>query len=44
VDGGVTETTNSYVTADRADAVATFEQAFVTHGWTVVQAKHDLAD
>jgi hypothetical protein len=45
VDDGVTETKNSYVTADRADAVRlAFEQAFVTHGWTVVRAKHDLDD
>ena len=45
LDDGVTETTNSYLTADRADAVRlAFEQAFARNGWTVVKAKHDLQD
>src|SRR6266496_5077494 len=45
LDDGVTETTNSYLTADRADAVRlSFEQAFAGNGWTVVKAKHDLED
>jgi hypothetical protein len=45
LDDGVTETTNSYVTADRADAVRlAFEQAFARNGWTIVKAKHDLQD
>jgi hypothetical protein len=45
LDDGVTETTNSYLTADRADAVRqAFEQAFARNGWTVVKAKHDLED
>jgi hypothetical protein len=44
-DDGVTETTNSYVSADRADAVRlAFEQAFVKHGWTVVKAESDIED
>jgi len=42
VDDGVTETKNSYVTADPADTVRrSFEQAFVQNGWTIVQAKQD---
>ena len=45
LDDGVSETTNSYLTADRADAVRlAFEQAFARNGWTVVKAKHDLED
>ena len=45
LDDGVTETTNSYLTADRADAVRlAFEQAFARNGWTIVKAKHDLED
>jgi hypothetical protein len=45
LDDGVTETTNSYLTADRADVVRlSFEQAFAHNGWTVVKAKHDLED
>jgi hypothetical protein len=45
LDDGVTETTDSYVSADRADAVRlAFEQAFVKHGWTVVKAESDLED
>ena len=45
LDDGVTETTNSYLTADRADAVRlAFEQAFARNGWTIVKAKHDLDD
>ena len=42
VDDGVTETKNSYLTADRADTVRrSFEQAFVQNGWTVVETKQD---
>ena len=45
LDDGVTETTNSYLTADRADAVRlSFEQTFARNGWTVVEAKRDLED
>ena len=45
LDDGVTETTNSYLTADRADVVRqAFEQSFARNGWTVVKAKHDLED
>jgi hypothetical protein len=45
LDDGVTETTNSYLTADRADAVRlSFEQTFTRNGWTIVKAKHDLED
>jgi hypothetical protein len=45
LDDGVTETTNSYLTADRADTVRlSFEQAFTRNGWTIVKAKHDLED
>src|SRR3954468_19800401 len=45
LDDGVTETTNSYLTADRAESVRlSFEQAFARNGWTVVKAKHDLED
>ena len=45
LDDGVTETTNSYLTADRADEVRlAFEQTFTRNGWTVVKAKHDLED
>jgi len=45
LDDGVTETTNSYLTADRADTVRlAFEQTFTRNGWTVVKAKHDLED
>jgi len=45
LDDGVTETTNSYVTADRANAVRlAFEQAFANNGWTIVKSKQDLQD
>jgi hypothetical protein len=45
LDDGVTETTNSYVTADRANAVRlSFEQAFADNGWTIVKSKQDLQD
>ena len=45
LDDGVTETTNSYTSADRADTVRlAFEQAFVKHGWTVVKADSDIED
>ena len=45
LDDGVTETTNSYITADRPDAVRlAFEQSFTRNGWTIVKAKHDLED
>src|SRR3954468_6169276 len=45
LDDGVTETTNSYITADRADAVRlSFEQTFARNGWTIIKAKHDLED
>ena len=45
LDDGVTEATNSYLTADRADAVRlSFEQAFTRNGWTIVKAKQDLED
>lgn len=45
LDDGLTETTNSYVTADRANAVRrSFEQAFANTGWTIVKAKQDLQD
>lgn len=45
LDDGVTETTNSYLTADRADAVRlSFEQAFAGNGWTIIKAEHDLED
>jgi hypothetical protein len=45
LDDGVTETTNSYLTADRANAVRlSFEQAFARNGWTVLKAEHDLED
>ncbi len=45
LDDGVTETTNSYLTADRADAVRqAFEQAFARNGWTVVKSEQDVED
>jgi hypothetical protein len=45
LDDGVTEITNSYVTADRADAVRlSFEKTFANNGWTIVKAKNDLED
>ena len=45
LDDGVIETTNKYLTADSADVVRrAFEQAFVTHGWTVVEAEQDVED
>lgn len=45
LDDGVTETTSSYVTADRANVVRlAFEQAFAAHGWTIVKATRDLSD
>src|SRR5215213_3127945 len=45
LDDGVTETTNSYISAARADAVRlSFEQTFTRNGWTIVKAKHDLED
>src|SRR3954454_17749246 len=38
LDDGVTETTNSYLTADRADVVRlSFEQAFAGNGWTIIK-------
>ena len=45
LDDGVTETTNSYLTTDRADAVRlSFEQAFARNGWTVVKSEQDVED
>jgi len=45
LDDDLTETTNSYVTADSANAVRlSFEQAFANNGWTIVKAKQDLQD
>jgi len=45
LDDGLTETTNSYLTADRAAAVRlSFEQAFARNGWTVVEAEQDAED
>ena len=45
LDDGVTETKNSYLTADRADLVRqAFEQTFTRNGWTIVKAKQDLQD
>jgi hypothetical protein len=45
LDDGVNETTNSYLTVDRADAVRqAFEQAFARNGWTVVEAEQDAED
>ncbi|HEU5099704.1 MAG TPA: hypothetical protein VFU22_11825 [Roseiflexaceae bacterium] len=45
LDDGVTETTNSYVTADSANAVRlAFEKAFANNGWTIVKSKQDLRD
>jgi hypothetical protein len=45
LDDGVTETTNSYVTADRANAVRlAFEKAFADNGWTIVKSKQDALD
>jgi hypothetical protein len=45
LDDGLTETTNSYVTADSANAVRlAFEKAFTNNGWTIVKAKQDLQD
>jgi len=45
LDDGVTETTNSYLTTDRADAVRqAFEQAFARNGWTVVKSEQDVED
>jgi hypothetical protein len=45
LDDGMTETTNSYVTADRADMVRqAFEQTFTRNGWTVVEAEQDAED
>jgi hypothetical protein len=42
---GVTETKNSYLTADRADAVRqSDEQAFARNGWTVVESEQDAED
>jgi len=36
LDDGVTETTNSYLTADRANTVRlAFEQTFASNGWTI---------
>ena len=43
LDDGVTETTNSYVTADSANAVRlSFEKALADNGWTIVKSKQDL--
>src|SRR3954470_24663762 len=45
LDDGVTETTNSYLTTDRADAVRlSFEQTFARNGWTIIKAEHGLED
>jgi hypothetical protein len=45
LDDGVTETTNSYVTADKANAVRlAFEKTLADNGWTIVKAKQDLQD
>lgn len=45
LDDSVTETTNSYVTADRANAVRlAFEKALADNGWTIVKFKQDLQD
>jgi hypothetical protein len=45
LDDGVTETTNSYVTADKANAVRlAFEKALADNGWTIVKSKQDLQD
>src|SRR5262249_46171605 len=45
LDDRVTETTHSYVPADRADLVRqAFEQAFARNGWTIVEAKYDAED
>ena len=45
LDDGVTETTNSYLTADRANAVRlAFEKSFADNGWTIVKAKQDVQD
>ena len=45
LDDGVTETTNSYVTVDSANAVRlSFEESFASNGWTIVKAKQDLQD
>jgi hypothetical protein len=45
LDDGLTETTNSYVTADSANAVRlSFEKAFASNGWTIVKSKQDLQD
>ena len=45
LDDGLTETTNSYVTADRANAVRlAFEKVLADNGWTIVKSKQDLQD
>jgi hypothetical protein len=45
LDDGVTEVTNSYVTADRAALVAqAFVKTFGANGWTIVEAKQDVED
>ena len=45
LDDGLTETTNSYVTADRANDVRlAFEKAFGDNAWTIVKSKHDALD
>ena len=45
LDDGVTETTNSYISADRADTVRqAFERAFAGNSWTVVKTEYDAED
>ena len=45
LDDGVTETTNSYTTADSAAAVRlSFEQTFARNGWTVAESEQDAED
>ena len=45
LDDGVTETKNSYITQESANAVRlAFEQTFSKNGWTVVKAEQDTLD
>ena len=45
LDDGVTETTNSYVTADGTGLVQqAYVKAFGSNGWTIVKAEQDLQD
>ena len=45
LDDGVTETTNSYVTAHSAGLVQqAYAKAFASNGWTIVEAEQDLED